>query len=669
MLRKNKPEGSHKNATNFKTVFSNENNTRYLIKSDLQRRYCWTKSIVEKFFKDYLIDLFVANEEANANGEDNWYGTVDDAIFVKKDENSIQEIVDSGQRMTTTLSIVCLFLFLHLKKNKVVDINEREKLFSKYIRTKNGKYFKLENTFSDSDLSSTVLSMIDGSFETSSKSITSKKKVFNGGKKNEIIYKQFSSLCALIYSLVEDTIGVTDDFLLERLDCFLEKTYFDVEECEKSERVQRFRQANTGRVEVTNPDLYKTLMCEKGASVDAKFQEFEKYINEITGKDKKIHIIKSPLSPIEYIMRLSIILKDPTKKSCSFYYSLDNKDNGISWHLDNENGLLHTEEKVIDYLDTCIDICKFLKTSTDYSGKIEYGRDYYMLTEGRNSSNLWLYNILPSYIISKIENNDKREYAFDIILISYLVYSINCYNSPSVQYIQPYMYDISKLMLERMGDDFSVDDFKCGLRNKYIDQFGSFIKEGLTATVKQLRYGVSNCKGALIGIFSVLEYYSQKEAGIKKDNLHKLLTVKITKKNAEESVQLDHMYPQSNRNEKNELVIDSVGNLTLLEATLNASKGDDQNKTVEAYKSSSFLTTKLMIQESNYEFLTVDTLNRVRNNSLPYFTTSENIYKYSIDDAEIRRDKIADKIRIIASMEWGQKNEISLEKAASMAMA
>jgi hypothetical protein len=65
----------------------------------------------------------------------------------------------------------------------------------------------------------------------------------------------------------------------------------------------------------------------------------------------------------------------------------------------------------------------------------------------------------------------------------------------------------------------------------------------------------------------------------------------------------------------------------------------------------------------------VSTLNRVRNNSLPYFTTSENIYKYSIDDAEIRRDKIADKIRVIASMEWGQKNEISLEKAASMSMA
>lgn len=657
MIRRNKPEGSHKTATNLKTVFSNENNTRYLIKSDLQRRYCWTKIIVEHFFKDYLIDLYDANVEADSNGEDNWYGTVDDAIFVKKDENGIQEIVDSGQRMTTSLAIVCVFLFLILKDSEVKNIEERKKLFESYIKTKNKLYLKLSNTFEDSDVIPTIESLTDGTFQTTKKAISEKKRVFERGKKGEIVYKQFSSLCALIYTITEETIGLNDKSLLDRLNCFLENTYFDVEECEKSERVARFQQANTNRIEIPNADIYKTLMCAKGEAIDKKFQEFEKCINDITGKNKKIHIIKSPLSPIEYIMRLGIILKDNTKKSCSFYYSLDNEDNGIVWHLENEDGLLYTEEKVLDYLDGCIDICNFLKTSTDYVGNTSSHEDYYMLTEGRNSPYIWLYNILPSYIISKICDNKKKEFAFNLVLISYMVYSIKCVSSKSVQYIQPYMYEISKIMLERKDDNFGFEDFKNGLVNEYTRVFGEFIKNHLTANVKRLSYGDSIAQSAIFGIMSVDEYYTQKGANIKKDNLHKLLTTKRSKKNVEQSVQLDHIYPQSNKNEENETEIDSIGNLALLEGALNASKGNNQGKTFEAYSNSSFLTTKVMIEDNRYEFLTQDTLDNVRKKYIPYTTSSDGINNFGTDEIIERRNRIADKIRMIASLKLFEEEE------------
>ena len=63
-----------------------------------------------------------------------------------------------------------------------------------------------------------------------------------------------------------------------------------------------------------------------------------------------------------------------------------------------------------NYLDLCIDICKFLNNSTDYNGNLDSHEDYYMLTDSRCNSFIWLYNILPSYIISKIKNQKKNSF-------------------------------------------------------------------------------------------------------------------------------------------------------------------------------------------------------------------------------------------------------------------
>ena len=42
------PKGSNKNPMGLNEIFSNRNNKVYPIKSELQRRYCWTEKEVDK---------------------------------------------------------------------------------------------------------------------------------------------------------------------------------------------------------------------------------------------------------------------------------------------------------------------------------------------------------------------------------------------------------------------------------------------------------------------------------------------------------------------------------------------------------------------------------------------------------------------------------------------
>ena len=64
MIVKREPKGDTKEAVKLSKFFSNKDNTVYPIQSDLQRRYCWPSTHIDKFYKDYIIDLFEKNKEA-----------------------------------------------------------------------------------------------------------------------------------------------------------------------------------------------------------------------------------------------------------------------------------------------------------------------------------------------------------------------------------------------------------------------------------------------------------------------------------------------------------------------------------------------------------------------------------------------------------------------------
>ena len=641
MIVKREPRGDTKEAVKLSKFFSNQDNTVYPIQSDLQRRYCWPSTHIDKFFKDYIIDLFEKNKEADENGEDCLYAKIGDAILTRVEDNygyhkkcKKQEIIDMSQRITTIMSFIVVMLYLYMKNNGIEDASERTELFAKYLKTKNGLSWKVVSTFKDSDFENVINDCVDGSFKVDEKSIKGLTKCFNENniKKNEVKYKPFRSICAYVYSLIESTIGADSDTIKERLDLFLDKTYIQVEECEKEDRVAKFREVNTYRVGIANKDIYKTLLCAKGELVDSKFQDFEEKIKHIT-EPKRINILKTPITVTEYIMKIALIVMDKTRETCKFSFSLEDEKNGIAYHVN--NGLLDTEDKVLEYLDICIDVCDFLEKSMDYNQN-GFNEEWYLLTENHTRPFIWLYNILPSYAIYKLTDNEKKEFAFEMLLKSFTVYSIKYSTNRSVQYIQTYMYSLAKEILENGCDSCCMEDFKSGIEHIYNETFGDFISKELTKTVKRLDYSQASCKSGIYAILSCIEYLAQKKCGRKRDNLYRL-----TSKN---EIEIDHILPQNKENDENEAFIDSIGNLTFLEKTLNGSKQDDESLTSERYTDSSFISTKLMVKGNRYEGLTNDECEILRNDVIPYSTDKDTINNFE-DQIERRKVEIAIKIK------------------------
>ena len=143
MIVKREPRGDTKEAVKLSKFFSNKDNTVYPIQSDLQRRYCWPSTHIDKFFKDYIIDLFEKNKEADENGEDCLYAKIGDAILTRVEDNygfdkkcKKQEIIDMSQRITTIMSFIVVMLYLYMKNNGIEDASERAELFGKYLKTK-----------------------------------------------------------------------------------------------------------------------------------------------------------------------------------------------------------------------------------------------------------------------------------------------------------------------------------------------------------------------------------------------------------------------------------------------------------------------------------------------------------------------------------------------------
>ena len=639
MIVKREPKSDRKEAVKLSTFFSKKDNIVYPIKSDLQRRFCWLASYIDKLFKDYIMDFYDKNCEADLNGEDCFYATIGDGILTRIEEGygingkcKTQEVIDWSQRMTTIMSFISVMLFLHCNNNNIKDVEERQKLFDSYLKTKNGLSWKIISTFKDSDFEETINSLVNGSFKTSKNTIKSRISCFTKTtKKNEVVYKSFVSLCSYVYNLIDSTIGLDDKDIKKRLDLFLDKTYIQIEECEEEDRVAKFREVNTFRLGISDENIYKTLLCDKGESVDAKFQDFEESIKAIL-TPQRIKVSQSGMSATKCIMQLAIIIMDDTTEMCKRSYSLEDEKNGITKHI--KNGLLDTEEKVIKFLDICIDICNFLKDSMLFNSN-GFNAEWYLLAEGNNKSFIWFYNILPAYVISKIKEEDKKTFAFEMLLKSYVAYSIKYSVSRSVAYMQVYSFLFTKEILANLNSCF--DDFKLALSTVYLKQFSVFIKEELTKTIKKLDYEVPSSKTGIHSILLCLEYLSQKQCGIKRDNI-----IKITKK---DEIELDHILPKSKENYNNDMIIDGIGNLVLLEKSLNASKQNKETLNSRKYSDSSFITTKLMIKGNRYESLTNEEIDGLyRTKVVPFYTSEEKINNFE-NEIEIRRNEIIFKIK------------------------
>jgi len=638
------PKSSNKNPMSLNEIFSNSNNKVYPIKSDLQRRYCWTEKEVDNLIEQYYIEMFERNISADEKGEDSFYATIGDGIICKEMPDwkgtgcPYSELVDMSQRITTTYAICIVSLSLYMDKEGITDINERRKILDMYLKTKNKKSFKVETTFKDCEINSVYEAVADGVFSFNTKELKEANRLFKSGKNTDVVYKPFSMLVRKVYSTITDAIGTEVNFK-EYLDAFLKNTYLQIEECDNTVRLEKFREVNSYRVGVADADIYKSMLCYRGEKIDDKYQLFEDWVKKISsngnGCKKRINILKAPYTISEYIMKLALISLTKDEEICRFDFKLSDAYKGIEWQIYNEKGILQTEEEVLTFLDNCIDICRFLYDSMEMPRA--FNESWYMFTEGRNTPTIWLYNILPCYVISKMNDIEVKNYAFDMLLKSYLIYSIRYLDNKSVQYIQNYLFTFAmKLILfESKGYDTVKDE----LNNHYNKTFGSFISNGMSNALSHISYEGKTSQGAMRGILSVIEFLAQRRANVKKENVYKF----VTSKNSD--IDIEHIMPQDKKTDDNDVFVDGIGNLVLLESSLNSSKRDNADATSKRYTDSSFITTKLIMENSRYEGLTNSQLADLRTHNIPYCCTEGNLNEFDETMIKQRKNSISKMLR------------------------
>lgn len=631
------PKSSNKNPMSLSEIFSNRNNKVYPIKSDLQRKYCWTEHEINNLIEQYYFEMFESNFIADEKGEDSFYATIGDGIVCKEIPNwketgcPYNEIVDMSQRITTIYAICIVSLYLYMEKEEITDVNERRKILDVYLKTKNKRSFKVETTFKDCEINNVYEAIVEGTFSFHTKDLKEANRIFKKGKNSDVVYKPFSLLVRKVYSTIIKTIGMEVDFKAY-LDAFLKNTYLHIEECDPAVRLAKFREVNSYHVGVADIDIYKSMLCYKGEKIDNKYQSFEDWVKKISTNDKngcrkRIHIIKAQYTVPEYIMKLALIKLTKDEDVCRFDFKLTNPDKGIEWQIYNEKGILQTEEDILLFLDTCIDICAFLYDSIEMPRK--FNESWYMFTEGRNTSIIWLYNILPCYAISKITDTDAKDYAFDMLLRSYLIYSIKYLGNKSVQYIQNYLFTFALKLI--LCEDKGYDTIKDELNNHYIQTFGEFISKGMSDSISHISYEGKTSQGALRGILSVIEFLAQRRGNVRKENVYKFVTLKNS------NIDIEHIMPQDKKNEDNDVFVDGIGNLVLLESSLNSSKRNNAEATSKRYTDSSFITTKLILKDARYEGLTNNQLADLRNNDIPFCCTEENLNAF--DETMIKQRK------------------------------
>ena len=648
MITREVPDSNERKTLKLADFFYNKDNMVYPIKSDLQRKYCWTDNEINDLIEEYYFNLTNNNREADKNGEDSYFGFIGNAIVCEKQDNwdntgcPYKELIDSSQRVTTALAIIVVSLYLQMKNKWVVSPEERRKYVDGYLKTKNNKTFKVLRTFKDCDIDEVYNDLINDTLSFNKTDVRKACSKFKPStKEGEVTYKSFRELVCKVYNVITESVQEEDVDFEEYLEIFLNNTYICAETCKKEERLSKFIDVNTHRIGISNKDIYKSLLCSKGSSVDEKYQEFESLIFDIEGHGNKqnslVKITKASYSVTEHMMKIALIYMTKDSDICKHSYSLNDDYKGIEWQLNNENGVLQTEVDVLRFLDYAIDVCNFVKSSMNYDSET-FDNDWYMLTDGRNSKRLWLYNILPSYIISKMEVGEKRQYAFDVLVKSFLAYSIKYAKNKSVQYIQDYMYKYSNILILNYE---SIDDFKDAVKEQYLQTFEGVIKD-CNFSIRTLSYMDSISSLAIRGILSTIEYYAQRGIGCKNKNVYDFTT-------GTGDIDIEHIKPksflaESEENEKYVTEINGIGNLTLLESGLNSSKGDSSEKTSEMYKISTFLTTCTIDESNRHAKLTNEKMTQLRKTYIPYTCDTETLNDFGVENIELRLTRM---IRII----------------------
>lgn len=542
-----------------------------------QRPYSWTENQIRKFISDIFISFWGYNK--NSLSEPMFIGTMQ----LSSIKNNEQDIIDGQQRISTFL------ILLKVLKLEFPNVKELECLIFDWLKTEVNSGKQQENLAELINLSS-----LDNLANIS----------LNKYIENAVLIRQV--LIENIKQRNEDDISFNPNSFIKHL---YSNIYFVVIETNASlsKTLQIFDTINTTGLDLNAGDIFKIRIFEylnKNRDNDSVFIEISKLYEKIDTKNKEIGTQLTDIRGILNIYQFYLIAKYKLP-TVLYTYGVDTFYDRLFETLFNINKWEHFKNNVednkitlsLEEIDNIIDL--------RYEWEIKWRKNEYGNAKNKGLQHLWwwsrygrfwIFNFVFLFIYKDDLNRYEKLYEFSEKLIKvYLLHSI------------VYQKSVNKIKGQFNNQllDILVNGSYFDLIN-HIDQKLSTGSEWEKNRFKEILNGdilfSNKVKNILCRLSALLEEnHTTKEA-------EEIWA--ITKKLFHDSIDIEHIQSFNDENEEERekikeswgVNLNSLGNLVVLESSINKSIGNRENQKLESYKKSEYtiVNTALMNQYNDW---------------------------------------------------------------------
>lgn len=662
MIIKYKPESKTLSPKCLQDIlFGEEDKNINVIENIIQRELVWPISSIETFWHDVLECIKInidgikkgyfnkVFDKAYMNAGNIEYSVIDNCNkdkIIPLEIGNHKSIVDGSQRNRIGLFLALAFMY------EIDKSNGKEYIDLSSFKSDNGEYKLMEvgidklKTFY-SKIETMPISEITANINKYT--IEDFYKKFKNHDEERNYFDVFVLFAKYIENDIIGTYSIEDSFRI-----VMNNIYFYEESIDEDSKFDRFVDRNKKGTPMSDESMYPKYIINqyddngKELVYDA-FKRFKVKADESQIKPHKnggrFRKTKSGLDAVLYIMieALKISLgkefnngKDIELKSIfSSTFDLGNVDYGIEKCF--RKGLVfNTTTDAINYFNLCYDIAEFLIKDSFFHHDNIY-EDYYYLRDFSNYDVLWWYFIKPSYLANSEYKKNEELFKF-IKKMFYRIYSFYIVHrgsgSTNSQNLINLLEKLSSLMITFNGNNKDFEQIIRSEVSKYITNAGGY-KE-LYATIYGLSYTHTSNKNAIENVLIAMEYDLCEKYDIDTSAFYGLWTRKKGK-----LFNLDHWLPENKFKENSNWVeYHQIGNLILLEESLNKSKQDEMSLNSKYYTQSNYIQTKLLDKKNRgpYPNKILDSIN-----NYPYFlrVDEEKVNNPSLEEIKERTKKIA----------------------------
>ena len=650
MITEKKPESKTLSPkTLYDILCSDVDKNVHVIENILQRELVWDYPCIETFWHDVLtcIELNVEGkksglfdnvfDKAFMVGGNIEYSTVDkcNEKYIKELENGVHKsIVDGSQRNRISIFIIIAFLYEKCKinQNEIIDLSP--------FMLPNGEFKLIEIGINGMDdfykkLSTTSISKLEKEIKPLDKLV----KLFN---KEDCERDYFDTFSIFVHFIEKDIIGQYD--INDAFTIAMRNIYFYEEEIDEENKFDRFIDRNKKGTPMSDEFMYPKYIINQfdGDEKEDIYKAFKRFKdraeyceNNFFFRKTKNGICSVLYSMIEVLkIKLASVSKSmdiDNKHVFNSAFNLGNIEYGVEKCFRN-NILFTSAEETIKYFNECYAFVDFLINDSFVKKDNIYDECYYFRDFAKHDL-IWWYFIKPLYITKKLYKDTNRErFAFikNALYRLYVFYIVHRVSDTNSQNMINLLENISFLLI--VNDEKDDEEFEKVIKKEAMNYINKAEENSpLCSIIPSLSYNIKGHKNAMDNIFIALEFDI-----IEKNELPTDTFFTLWKRNKGKSFNLDHWLPE-NKIIQDELEFEyqKIGNMVILEDSLNKSKQDNTDVNSKYYTQSKYIQTLLMDNTNRGTFQN-KILDSINNNKSLYRLSTEEINNPTLENIRKR---------------------------------